>query len=497
MIRRLLAIAAILIAVLVGALALFARGLIGGDTVRRTLETQLSSRVGEPVSIRSLSSSFFPRVTVDLHQVSIGRPARATIAQLSIATGLRGLLSRRVEDAEVLVSDGRFPAAMAFGIAGAAASPSLGGEAGSGLTIVSVRSLAFRHVELVAEPHSLLVDLESSLDGDRLDVTRLVAESQGTRLEAQGSLTSVARRAGAFTARAGRLNLEELLAVVSGLSGAAPATRPDSSALDLKLDLSAPGGEVGGFAFQALSSTVHVTSDQIALQPLRFEIFGGEYSGDVRISDSQKRDVTLSGRLTGMDVARILRESGHSTSVSGRMSGDLSITSRGAAIDDILHNARGSGRLTIEDGAVPGLEMVRTIVLAFGKPSGAPPLGSGSTFTSLGGAFALADRTLHSDDVTFNSRDFDMNGRVQIRLPAGAIDMRANVRLSRELTEQAGTDLRRYAQEDGRVVVPAVITGTMAAPSVSIDVGAAMQRALQNELKRKVKGLFDRIIREP
>ncbi len=73
--------------------------------------------------------------------------------------------------------------------------------------------------------------------------------------------------------------------------------------------------------------------------------------------------------------------------------------------------------------------------------------------------------------------------------------MHANVMLSRELTAQAGTDLRRYAQEDGRVVVPATITGTLAAPAVSIDVAAAVNRALQNEAKRKLKGFLDRIIR--
>ena len=88
-----------------------------------------------------------------------------------------------------------------------------------------------------------------------------------------------------------------------------------------------------------------------------------------------------------------------------------------------------------------------------------------------------------------------MSGSAVVQFPAAAIDMHANVALSRELTAQAGTDLRRYAQEDGRVIVPAVIGGTVAAPRVTIDVTAALTRALQNEVKRKVKGLFDRIIK--
>jgi hypothetical protein len=88
-----------------------------------------------------------------------------------------------------------------------------------------------------------------------------------------------------------------------------------------------------------------------------------------------------------------------------------------------------------------------------------------------------------------------MAGSVVVTLPSGALAMRADVVLSRELTAQAGTDLRRYAQEDGRVVVPAVITGTIAQPQITIDMGAALNRALQNEMKRKLQGLFKRIIK--
>ena len=55
-------------------------------------------------------------------------------------------------------------------------------------------------------------------------------------------------------------------------------------------------------------------------------------------------------------------------------------------------------------------------------------------------------------------------------------------------------DLRRYAQQDGRVVVPATVGGTLTNPTVFVDVAAAMRRAFGNELKRRATdflgGLF-------
>ena len=108
----------------------------------------------------------------------------------------------------------------------------------------------------------LLVDLQASLDGDRLAVTRLTAESAGTRLEATGALTSVARRTGTFAATAGRLNLDELLGVASGLSSAALSQPGTISALHLEVALTSPGGELGGYGFQAMSTTIHVAPGQ-------------------------------------------------------------------------------------------------------------------------------------------------------------------------------------------------------------------------------------------
>jgi len=89
-----------------------------------------------------------------------------------------------------------------------------------------------------------------------------------------------------------------------------------------------------------------------------------------------------------------------------------------------------------------------------------------------------------------------MAGAPTIHLPEGGIDMRTSVRLSPELTAQAGTDLRRFTQEEGRIVVPAVISGTIAAPSVMVDVKSVATRAVENEVKRQVRGLFDRLIKK-
>ncbi len=487
--RKILTAVAVLVALAAIVVVLFARGIIGGDALRTTLETQLTARLGEPVTIGSLGASFFPRVAIELHDILIGQPVKATIGQVSIVTGLRGLLSKRVEDAELIVSVGRMPAGMVAGLAGGASSG--GAPAAGGVTVVSVRTLAFRHVEVIVGSRAVMLDLESSIDGDRLDVTRLELKSDGTDLKAKGALTSISALHGSFTATAEPLDVDELLAVGAGLSGSSGGSPGSGPPVDVTVTVTSPRGRMSGYAFQDLSSTLHVRQRQIALDPLQLRIFGGQLAGGLHVAPAgATQNATLDAKVSGIDVSTLLQQTRGSSSMSGTMSGRVSLASRGSTSSEIVGSAHGTGTMTIVNGTIPGLEMVRTVVLAFGKPNGAPAPGSGSAFTRITGTFALKDQVLRSEDIRFESRDFDMAGTLTVRLPAGALDMRANVVLSRDLTAQAGTDLRRYAQEDGRIVLPATVEGTLASPKVSVDVASILNRALQNEIQRRLKNLF-------
>ena len=83
------------------------------------------------------------------------------------------------------------------------------------------------------------------------------------------------------------------------------------------------------------------------------------------------------------------------------------------------NSAHGTATAAITDGVIPGLDMVRAIVLAFGKPSGAPPPGSGSAFKRLGGDFAIQNGTVRTNNLAFTSRDFDMAGRASLVVQTG------------------------------------------------------------------------------
>jgi hypothetical protein len=106
---------------------------------------------------------------------------------------------------------------------------------------------------------------------------------------------------------------------------------------------------------------------------------------------------------------------------------------------------------------------------------------------------ALADQIVRSDDLALRSPDFDVFGRGTLAVPTKAIDARAELVLSERLSAQAGRDLYRFTRSGNRVVLPAVISGTLAQAHVRIDAAAVVRRGLQNEVQRRLEDLLERV----
>ena len=121
--RILLIAAAILVLAGVG-LAILARQVFTGANVHAAIESQVSAALGQPVTIGSIGASVYPRVTLDLTKVGIGKPARIELDTVHVGTGLRALISRRVEHADVRVDGARLTLPLpALGAGGPSSAP--------------------------------------------------------------------------------------------------------------------------------------------------------------------------------------------------------------------------------------------------------------------------------------------------------------------------------------------------------------------------------------
>ena len=201
-------------------------------------------------------------------------------------------------------------------------------------------------------------------------------------------------------------------------------------------------------------------------------------------------------QINDIDVAQLAAFGGAADTITGRLSGSGTFNGGGATIADAVAAAAGEGRVTISNGALKRLGLVRTVVLFFGRPaSGAGT--STDTFDRIDANFAIVRQVVAASALSLHSPDLDLVGQGTLTIPTKAMDGHLDLSLSEALSAQAGTDLARYTREGNRVVLPAVIGGTLTAPRVTIDAGAAVKRGLRNEVQRRLKDIFGTIVPAP
>ena len=185
--------------------------------------------------------------------------------------------------------------------------------------------------------------------------------------------------------------------------------------------------------------------------------------------------VTLQSRLKGLDVAQLAAFGGSPDTVTGTLSGEGTFSAQGADMSAVLASANGKGAASIVDGTIKRLDLVRTVVLFFGRPAADTPAAS-DQFERIDTTFSLARQVFRADTFSLRSRDADLAGSATLTLETGALDGTVDMTLSEELSAQAGTDLARFTREGNRIVLPAKLGGTLEQPRITINALAATRR---------------------
>jgi hypothetical protein len=487
-------LALIAVAALTG--AGFVYWFLSGDGIRQALEQQASMWLGQAVRIESASAQFIPRLGITLRHVRVGEPATLTLATVAVSTDLRGLLDRRIEQAEITVSDSRIQMPLPS-IAGATATGTGGGPA---IRLVSVRSIALDNVTLVSRGREIVASAESALEGDILTVRRFSARTPQSTLEAEGIVALAPRVDATLRAKANLLDVDELIALADAFTpdttGGARAAGPSPR---LAARISAEKARGGGVEVAQFAAEMIVDGSRVTLSPLTFQVFGGRYQGALTAqlgstSEASPLQASLRSRISGLDVAQLAAFGGVSGAMTGTLSGAGEFSGRGADFAAVLQSARGEGTATIENGTIQRLDLIRTVVLFFGRP--APETAAATdAFERIDMTFSLANRLFSANAFSLRSPDADVVGSGTLHVDSKALVGRLDLSLSEELSAQAGTDLQRYTLEGKRIVLPATLGGTLGQPKLRIDAGAAVKRGLRNEVQRRLGGLLDRFRR--
>jgi AsmA protein len=461
-------------------------------------------------------------VTVTLGDVTIGQPARATVTELHIATDFRALLSRRIEHATLRLAGARIelplpPLALT-------SSPSPSG-ASSVVEIVSIDEIVLSGVEVVSGARILSGDIEVVPQGQGLLIRKIALAAEGTSVNATGQLTELDGPVGELIVTAGALDLDRLVAFVNDFTAGSTGSQSSSAAttpagtpsrMNLGLTLEAERATMGALTLDRLTGKARIIASGLSIDPVAFDVLGGRYQGSLSLAlDRGAMRFSGASTLSNIDMAAVTAFAGNPDIITGRMSGRMDVEGSGADLATVMRTVRGKARIDIADGIIKNLGLLNSVVVATSMRAGsleraASTVGSQSTdepFSTLGATLMMADGSITTDDLRLESKDLSLLAAGIVRLMASTVDLKGRVQLSDELTQQAGRDLVRYTQDQGRVTLPATITGPIGAPIVRIDAADMAKRALMNAadeqkerakkeineaVKKRLGGLFGR-----
>ncbi|MDP1570911.1 MAG: AsmA-like C-terminal region-containing protein [Vicinamibacterales bacterium] len=498
--------------VIVGGLGIvvLARTVLTGDAVRTALAAQVSDAIGQPVSIGGIGASVYPRVTIDLTDVAIGQPARIQLRSLHLGAGLGALFSRRIEQAAIRIDGARLELPLPdLGAASAgSAPPETPGVASTeppSVEIVSIDEIVLTNVEVVSGGRTLRGDIELLPQGHGVQLRRVSLVADDARVEMTGAITSLSPLEGRIDAVAGEVDFDQLLAFMTDFASTTEPSTGPGTGLDgrLTFTLALDRATTGGLALSEVSATALVTADAVRLEPLTFGVFGGRYDGTMAIAMSVPPQFEWRATVRGIDADALMTFGESPDTISGTLEGSVALNGSGAEMAQAMRTARGTARVDIADGAVEGLGLVRTFVTATSGRGGIltsarTAAGAGGAaaeaerFSHLGASLTFADGLMRTSDFTMTSTDVELTGAGTITLASMTTDLTGQARLSEALSKEAGTDFYRYAQEGGRITLPAIITGPMEHLSVRIDVGDAASRAIRNRAAEEAQKVIER-----
>jgi uncharacterized protein involved in outer membrane biogenesis len=511
----------VIVVVLVAMLGIFvwARAVLTSDTVRTTVAAKLSDSLGEPVAIGGLSASIFPRISLNLNNVTIGRPGQLSVGTLAIGTDFGALLSRRIEHATVrldaahvtlpLPTFGSTSGASTSSPSSAGVTPAAASSAGAGVELVSVDDILLNDVEITSGGRTIRGDVDLTVNGQSATIRKIALRADGTTVTMTGTLSDYSAPAGTLTVQAGAMNVLDLVAFVTdftsraGLpsgasspasSASAPSAGHPAGTMNIALTIGADHATIGGLALDHVTGQAHITDEAITIDPARFTVFDGTYSGSLVLNLGDTPEFHVNTTLSNIDVAAVMTFAHHPGLVTGHLAGTLALAGRGLSAADVIASSRGTAHVSIANGTIKGLGLVKGAILATSmrtaSTSQATSASGTEPFTSLDGTFTIANGAATTTDLKFTSTDVLLSATGTVRLDGAAIDLAGPLQLSDDLSKQAGRDLVKYTQKDGRVTLPAKVNGSADDLHVGIDTGDMAKRAVTNAATDKTKKLL-------
>lgn len=265
-------------------------------------------------------------------------------------------------------------------------------------------------------------------------------------------------------------------------------------------------------------ATLNTVNGDMRIAPLSAQLYDGRLDATAQVNAHQNR-YAFNGRLTQVQLGPLLRDVAQNDMVEGRGTVHANVTAQGLTVTALKKALNGTATVRIEDGAIKGYDLGKTLGNAREKlnvllKGGAATneRGGGSTqektrFSELTSSFNIVNGMAHNDDLNVKAPLFRLGGSGKIDIGESRVDYIARASVVNTLTGQGGKDKTQTKD----LTIPVRITGpfdrlgwevqwaAVGSEALKASVGSKVEEKKQEvkekareQIKDKLRGLLNR-----
>ncbi len=362
--------------------------------------------------------------------------------------------------------------------------------------------LALAGVELQTADSEVLKNLSMNLfvaqEGDGLTVKPLSLTLDDSKLDGELKLLSFTGPVVRASFKLDGIDLDRYLppaedkAQVAGAeekpAASATGENPDFEALrklDLDADFTIGHLKVNGMKMENITLKVRSRKGVLDLDPLTASLYQGRLKASAQLD--VRKDVprfSAKEKLVGIQIEPLLKDLAGDAQLRG--TGNIQMDVRSQGLDDavVRRNLDGSFAINFRDGAYIGFNLAQAVRKAMGQATADEP--EETDFAELRGTGTIRKGVVENKDLYMASPVLRVTGKGKVDLVQEQLDYLLTTKIVGSLKGQGGADASKLKG----LAIPVRLTGNMNAPSVTVDVGAALKANAGRRIENKKQELM-------
>lgn len=303
-----------------------------------------------------------------------------------------------------------------------------------------------------------------------------------------------------FQLSADRLDVRELQALMSPTPATPAASKTAAPSEDNVLLRTTGSGKLsaGAIVYDALllenvQATATLDHGLIKLAPVTAGLFGGRHNGAITV-DARKTPASfaIGSELVKVDANKLASATTSLRDViNGALGTSLRLTFAGEGADSIARSLNGTMGLNLSEGSIANMDLRSEIANVAKFVTGQPRAERSTRIAALRGDFNVTNGLARTENLTATIDGGTMGATGTVNLVDQSLNMRLTAVLSKEYSQKAGGSgiggfmTTALSNQQGELVIPLLVTGSMAQPRFAPDV----QRLAEMRVKNLVPSL--------